>query len=68
MTANGSLGPEGEDLLVVRRGEGPYVEDTDGRRYIAGLSGCIPRRLVDLIARRLRQAGLLAASTTVPRR
>ncbi|MFI7017335.1 hypothetical protein [Streptomyces sp. NPDC050164] len=30
MTANGSLGPEGEDLLVVRRGEGPYVEDADG--------------------------------------
>ncbi|MDH6455463.1 MULTISPECIES: aminotransferase class III-fold pyridoxal phosphate-dependent enzyme [unclassified Streptomyces] len=39
MTPNGSLGPEGEDLLVVQRGEGPYVHDTDGRRYIDGLSG-----------------------------
>ena len=39
MTPNGSLGPEGEDLFVVRRGEGPYVRDADGRRYIDGLSG-----------------------------
>ncbi|MEU6919457.1 aminotransferase class III-fold pyridoxal phosphate-dependent enzyme [Streptomyces olindensis] len=39
MTANGSLGDQGEDLLVVQRGEGPYVEDADGRRYIDGLSG-----------------------------
>ncbi|PIM68789.1 aspartate aminotransferase family protein [Streptomyces sp. JV178] len=39
MTANGSLGAEGDDLLVVRRGEGPFVDDTDGRRYIDGLSG-----------------------------
>lgn len=39
MTPNGSLGPEGEDLFVVRCGEGPYVEDADGRRYVDGLSG-----------------------------
>src|ERR1044072_9425460 len=39
MTPNGSLGPGGEDVFVVRRGEGPYVEDADGRRYIDGLSG-----------------------------
>ncbi|MFJ1812676.1 MULTISPECIES: aminotransferase class III-fold pyridoxal phosphate-dependent enzyme [unclassified Streptomyces] len=39
MTPNGSLGPEGEDILVVQRGEGPYVDDADGRRYIDGLSG-----------------------------
>lgn len=39
MTPNGSLGPEGENLLVIRRGEGPYVDDADGRRYIDGLSG-----------------------------
>jgi adenosylmethionine-8-amino-7-oxononanoate aminotransferase len=39
MTANGSLGPEGENLLVVRRGEGPYVDDADGRRHIDGLPG-----------------------------
>ncbi|MGI5451602.1 aminotransferase class III-fold pyridoxal phosphate-dependent enzyme [Streptomyces sp. CA-249302] len=39
MTPNGSLGPEGEKLFVVRRGEGPYVDDADGRRYIDGLSG-----------------------------
>jgi adenosylmethionine-8-amino-7-oxononanoate aminotransferase len=39
MTPNGSLGTEGENLFVVRRGEGPYVDDADGRRYIDGLSG-----------------------------
>lgn len=39
MTPNGSLGPEGENLFVVRRGDGPYVDDADGRRYIDGLSG-----------------------------
>lgn len=39
MTSNGSLGQDGEDLFVVRRGEGPYVEDADGRRHIDGLSG-----------------------------
>ncbi|WP_326686657.1 aminotransferase class III-fold pyridoxal phosphate-dependent enzyme [Streptomyces sp. NBC_01795] len=39
MTPNGSLGHDGENLFVVRRGEGPYVDDADGRRYIDGLSG-----------------------------
>ena len=27
-----------DDLLVLERGEGPYVFDTDGRRYIDALS------------------------------
>ncbi|NKE62604.1 aminotransferase class III-fold pyridoxal phosphate-dependent enzyme [Lentzea sp. PSKA42] len=39
MTSNGSLGPDGEGLFVVRSGEGPYVRDDDGTRYIDGLSG-----------------------------
>ncbi|MFH0180542.1 aminotransferase class III-fold pyridoxal phosphate-dependent enzyme [Streptomyces cacaoi] len=39
MTPNGSLGPAGENLFVVQRGEGPYVDDADGKRYIDGLSG-----------------------------
>ncbi|GAB2961203.1 aspartate aminotransferase family protein [Streptomyces pseudoechinosporeus] len=39
MTPNGSLGQDGENLFVVRRGEGPYVDDADGNRYIDGLSG-----------------------------
>ncbi|MFG2129212.1 aminotransferase class III-fold pyridoxal phosphate-dependent enzyme [Streptomyces sp. NPDC048751] len=39
MTPNGSLGPAGENLFVVRRGEGPYVDDAGGTRYIDGLSG-----------------------------
>ncbi|MEU6147688.1 aminotransferase class III-fold pyridoxal phosphate-dependent enzyme [Streptomyces sp. NPDC047081] len=39
MTPNGSFGPDGDDVFVVRRGEGAYVEDSDGRRYIDGLSG-----------------------------
>lgn len=35
MTSNGS----GEGVFVVRGGEGPYVRDDDGTRYIDGLSG-----------------------------
>jgi adenosylmethionine-8-amino-7-oxononanoate aminotransferase len=35
---NGAFGPDGADLLVLERGEGPYVFDTEGRRYIDGLS------------------------------
>ncbi|MFF7260201.1 hypothetical protein ACFZCL_07905 [Streptomyces sp. NPDC008159] len=42
MTANGSFGPEGEDLLVVRRGEGPHVDDADGRRRTGGPWGLWP--------------------------
>ena len=36
MTANGGIA---ERLFVVRGGEGPYVDDADGNRYIDGLSG-----------------------------
>ncbi|MGW7170642.1 aminotransferase class III-fold pyridoxal phosphate-dependent enzyme [Streptomyces sp. NPDC054884] len=39
MTPNGSLGQDGENLFVVQRGEGPYIDDADGKRYIDGLSG-----------------------------
>jgi adenosylmethionine-8-amino-7-oxononanoate aminotransferase len=35
---NGAFGDGGADLLVLDRGEGPYVFDTDGRRYVDGLS------------------------------
>lgn len=35
---NGELGPDGSDLLVLERGEGPYVFDVDGRRYFDALS------------------------------
>ena len=37
-TRNGAFGPEGKPLLVLERGEGPYVFDTDGKRYFDGLS------------------------------
>ncbi len=37
-TRNGAFVPGGNDLLVLDRGEGPYVFDTEGRRYIDGLS------------------------------
>jgi adenosylmethionine-8-amino-7-oxononanoate aminotransferase len=44
-TANGNFAPGGDanaaganDLLVLERGEGPYVFDTHGRRYFDGLS------------------------------
>jgi adenosylmethionine-8-amino-7-oxononanoate aminotransferase len=35
---NGAFAPGVNDLLVLERGEGPYVFDTGGRRYIDGLS------------------------------
>ena len=35
---NGAFGPDGKPLLVLERGEGPYVFDTAGRRYVDGLS------------------------------
>jgi adenosylmethionine-8-amino-7-oxononanoate aminotransferase len=37
-TRNGAFGPGRTPLLVLERGEGPYVFDTDGRRYLDGLS------------------------------
>jgi adenosylmethionine-8-amino-7-oxononanoate aminotransferase len=37
-TRNGAFGPGASPLLVLERGEGPYVFDTDGRRYFDGLS------------------------------
>src|SRR6185436_18334871 len=37
-TRNGAFGPGGKPLLVLERGEGPYVFDTDGKRYLDGLS------------------------------
>jgi adenosylmethionine-8-amino-7-oxononanoate aminotransferase len=37
-TRNGAYGPDGSGLLVLERGEGPYVFDTEGRRYFDGLS------------------------------
>ncbi|MFI0445395.1 aminotransferase class III-fold pyridoxal phosphate-dependent enzyme [Actinomadura sp. 6N118] len=39
MTPNGSIGGDGQDMLIVQRGEGPYLDDVDGTRYIDGLSG-----------------------------
>jgi adenosylmethionine-8-amino-7-oxononanoate aminotransferase len=35
---NGAYAPGGKELLVLERGEGPYVFDTHGRRYVDGLS------------------------------
>jgi adenosylmethionine-8-amino-7-oxononanoate aminotransferase len=35
---NGAYGPGGSELVVLERGEGPYVFDTSGRRYVDGLS------------------------------
>jgi adenosylmethionine-8-amino-7-oxononanoate aminotransferase len=37
-TRNGAFGPGGNRLLVLERGEGAYVFDTDGKRYLDGLS------------------------------
>jgi adenosylmethionine-8-amino-7-oxononanoate aminotransferase len=35
---NGNFGPGGSDLVVLERGEGSYVWDTDGNKYLDGLS------------------------------
>jgi adenosylmethionine-8-amino-7-oxononanoate aminotransferase len=35
---NGAFGSRGSELQVLERGEGPYVFDTAGRRYLDGLS------------------------------
>ena len=37
-TRNGDFATGGSELLVIERGEGPYVFDTKGRRYVDGLS------------------------------
>jgi adenosylmethionine-8-amino-7-oxononanoate aminotransferase len=37
-TKHGSAYADGKELLVLERGEGPYVFDTTGRRYIDALS------------------------------
>ncbi len=37
-TRNGDFAPGKTELLVLERGEGPYVFDTKGRRYVDGLS------------------------------
>ena len=37
-TRNGAFGPERQQLLVLERGEGPYVFDTHGNRYFDALS------------------------------
>ena len=37
-TRNGAFGPDGNRLLVLERGEGVYVVDADGKRYLDGLS------------------------------
>ncbi len=37
-TRNGAYRSGGSELLVLGRGEGPYVFDTSGRRYVDGLS------------------------------
>jgi adenosylmethionine-8-amino-7-oxononanoate aminotransferase len=37
-TRNGSYGPDGDELVVLDRGEGVYVHDTLGRKHFDGLS------------------------------
>src|SRR6202008_3297699 len=37
-TRNGACGPDAKPLLVLERGEGCYVFDTEGKRYFDGLS------------------------------
>ena len=53
-TRNGAFGPGGKPLLVLERGEGPYVFDTEGKRYFDGLRRCSAPRSATRSARRWR--------------
>jgi adenosylmethionine-8-amino-7-oxononanoate aminotransferase len=59
---------EVDDLLVLERGEGPYVFDTDGRRYIDALSSLFCAQLgysygAEMAAAATRQLTTLAFNT-----
>ena len=47
-TRNGAFGPDGKPLLVLERGEGAYVFDTEGKRYFDGsvVAVLLPDRLL----------------------
>ena len=51
-TRNGAFGPGRQPVLVLERGEGPYVFDTHGNRYFDALSALFCSHHVRRLTRR----------------
>jgi adenosylmethionine-8-amino-7-oxononanoate aminotransferase len=65
-TANGNyFGPDAGDLLVLERGEGCHVFDTEGRRYVDGLSSLFCSQLGYSYGEEMA-AAITAQLTTLP--
>jgi adenosylmethionine-8-amino-7-oxononanoate aminotransferase len=65
---NGDFTPGGAELMVLERGEGPYVFDTEGRRYVDGMSSLFCAQIgysygEEMAAAAAGQMGRLAFST-----
>lgn len=56
-TRNGSFGPNHERLVVLERGEGPYLFDTEGNRYFDALSALFCAQLGYSYGEELAAAG-----------
>lgn len=68
-TRNGAFGPERQELVVLERGEGPYVFDTHGNRYFDALSALFCSQLgysygEELAAAAAEQMATLPFATT----
>jgi adenosylmethionine-8-amino-7-oxononanoate aminotransferase len=68
-TRNGAFGPGGQELIVLERGEGPYVFDTHGNRYFDALSALFCSQLgysygEELAAAAMAQMARLPFATT----
>jgi adenosylmethionine-8-amino-7-oxononanoate aminotransferase len=68
-TRNGAFGPGGQELVVLERGEGPYVFDTHGNRYFDALSALFCSQLgysygEELAAAAVAQMARLPFATT----
>jgi len=68
-TRHGAFGPGRQELVVLERGEGPYVFDTDGNRYFDALSALFCSQLgysygEELAAAAVEQMARLPFATT----
>jgi adenosylmethionine-8-amino-7-oxononanoate aminotransferase len=68
-TRNGAFGPGRQELIVLERGEGPYVFDTHGNRYFDALSALFCSQLgysygEELAAAAMAQMAKLPFATT----
>ena len=70
-TRNGAFGPGRQPVIVLERGEGPYVFDTNGNRYFDALSALFCSQLgysygEELAAAAAAQMAKLPFSTVPP--